>query len=287
MSTSALLPDAGVARGVTNALEVPYVCVTCGVQFAPAIDAPQRCPICEDERQYVGWIGQRWTTLDDLRRERRNLVRDDLGLVGFGTEPSFAIGQRALLVHSPEGNLLWDCITLIDDATVEAVRNLGGIRAIAISHPHYYSSMVEWSRAFDAPVFLHAADRDWVLRPDRCIDFWSGETKSLWDGMTLIRAGGHFAGGTVLHWPAGADGRGAVLSGDILQVTQDRRWVSFMYSYPNYIPLAGAEVDRILAAVEPFEFDRIYGAWWDRNVTSDAKNAVRRSAKRYKAALGQ
>jgi hypothetical protein len=287
MSTSALLPDAGVARGVTNALEVHYVCVTCGVQFAPAIDAPQRCPICEDERQYVGWIGQQWTTLDDLRRERRNLVRDDLGLVGFGTEPSFAIGQRALLVHSPEGNLLWDCITLIDDATVEAVRNLGGIRAIAISHPHYYSSMVEWSRAFDAPVLLHAADRDWVLRPDQCIDFWSGETKSLWDGMTLIRAGGHFAGGTVLHWPAGADGRGAVLSGDILQVTQDRRWVSFMYSYPNYIPLAGAEVDRILAAVEPFEFDRIYGAWWDRNVTSDAKNAVRRSAKRYKAALGQ
>jgi hypothetical protein len=287
MSTSALLPDAGVATGVTNALEVHYVCVTCGVQFAPAIDAPQRCPICEDERQYVGWIGQQWTTLDDLRRERRNLVRDDLGLVGFGTEPSFAIGQRALLVHSPEGNLLWDCITLIDDATVEAVRNLGGIRAIAISHPHYYSSMVEWSRAFDAPVFLHAADRDWVLRPDRCIDFWSGETKSLWDGMTLIRAGGHFAGATVLHWPAGADGRGALLSGDILQVAQDRRWVSFMYSYPNYIPLAGVEVDRILAAVEPFEFDRIYGAWWDRNVTSDAKNAVRRSAKRYQAALGE
>jgi hypothetical protein len=287
MSTSALLPDAGVARFVTDALEVPYVCVTCGVQFAPAIDAPQHCPICEDERQYVGWIGQQWTTLDDLRRERRNLVRDDLGLVGFGTEPSFAIGQRALLVRSLEGNVLWDCITLIDDATVEAVRNLGGIRAIAISHPHYYSSMVEWSRAFDAPVFLHAADRDWAMRPDRCIDFWSGETKSLWDGMTLIRAGGHFAGGTVLHWPAGADGRGALLSGDILQVTQDRRWVSFMYSYPNYIPLAGAKVDRILAAVEPFEFDRIYGAWWDRNVTSDAKNAVRRSAERYKAALGQ
>ena len=212
-------------------------------------------------------------------------MRDDLGLVGFGTEPSFAIGQRCLLVRSPEGNLLWDCITLIDDATVEAVRNFGGIRAIAISHPHYYSSMVEWSRVFDAPVFLHAADRNWVMRPDQSIDFWSGDTKSLWDGLTLIRAGGHFAGGTVLHWPAGADGRGALLSGDIIQVTQDRRWVSFMYSYPNYIPLAGAEVDRILAAVEPFEFDRIYGAWWDRNVKSDAKNAVRRSAERYKAAL--
>lgn len=214
-------------------------------------------------------------------------MRDDFGLVGIATEPSFAIGQRALLVRSPEGNLLWDCISLIDDATVAAMRNLGGIRAIAISHPHYYSSLVEWSRAFNAPVFLHASDQRWVMRPDSCIDFWSGETKTLWDGMTLIRAGGHFEGGTVLHWPAGADGSGALLSGDILQVAQDRKWVSFMYSYPNYIPLPAAEIDRIVAAVEPFAFGRIYGAWWDRNVASNAKNTVLRSAQRYKLALGQ
>ena len=242
-------------------------------------------PVCEDERQYVGWSGQRWTTLDQLREKHHNEVRDDLGLVGIGTEPAFAIGQRALLLRSPQGNLMWDCITVIDDATVDAVRSLGGIRAIAISHPHYYSSMVEWSRAFDAPVFLHAADRRWVMRNDPRIVFWTGETKPLWDGLTLIRAGGHFEGGTVMHWPAGADGVGAILSGDILQVAQDRRWVSFMYSYPNYIPLPPAEIDRIVAAVEPFEFDRIYGAWWDRNVGSDAKNAVRRSAERYKRAV--
>jgi len=105
--------------------------------------------------------------------------------------------------------------------------------------------------------------------------------------MTLIRAGGHFEGGTVIHWPAGADGRGALLSGDIIQVAQDRRWVSFMYSFPNYIPLPATEIDRIVAAVEPFEFDRIYSAWWDRNVKADAKNAVRRSAERYKRALAR
>ncbi len=262
-----------------------HVCATCGVQFAPTVDTPQRCPICEDERQYVRWGGQRWTTLEELREKHQNQLRDDLGLVGIGTEPSFAIGQRALVVRSPQGNLLWDCITVIDDATINALRDLGGIRAIAISHPHYYSSIVEWSRAFDAPVFLHASDARWVMRTDPCIESWSGETKTLWDGMTLIRAGGHFEGGTVMHWPAGADGRGALLSGDILQVAQDRRWVSFMYSYPNYIPLPSTEIDRMVAAVEPFEFDRIYGAWWDRNVKSDGKNAVRRSAERYKRAL--
>ena len=264
-----------------------YICATCGVQFAPSPEPPPRCPVCEDERQYVGWSGQRWTTLDALSKEHHNQVRDDCSLTGIGTEPPFAIGQRALIVRSPQGNVMWDCITVIDDPAIEAVRELGGIRAIAISHPHYYSSMVEWSRAFDAPVLLHAADQQWVMRPDACIEFWSGDAKSLWDGMTLVRGGGHFEGGTVLHWPAGADGRGALLSGDIIQVAQDRRWVSFMYSFPNYVPLPAAEVDRIVAAVQPFEFDRIYGAWWDRNVASDAKNALHRSAERYKRALGQ
>jgi hypothetical protein len=262
-----------------------FICATCGVQFPPAGVAPEHCPICEDERQYVGWSGQRWTTLEDLRRDHRNEIRDDCGLTGIGTAPSFAIGQRALVVRSPQGNLLWDCITLIDDETIDAVRGMGGIRAIAISHPHYYSSLVEWSRAFDAPVLLNAADREWVMRDDQCIESWTGETKALWDGMTLIRAGGHFAGGTVLHWPAGAEGRGAVLGGDIIQVAQDRDWVSFMYSYPNYIPLPAATVDRIVAAVEPFDFDRLYGAWWNRNVLSHAKNVVRRSATRYKRAI--
>ena len=263
-----------------------YICMTCGVQFAPWSTPPSRCEVCEDERQYVGWSGQQWGTLDELQRDHINELRDDLGLTGIGTKPSFAIGQRALLVRSPAGNLLWDCITLLDDATADSISELGGVRAIAISHPHYYSSMVEWSRCFDAPIYLHAADRQWVMRPDDAIEFWTEEIKALWDGMTLIRAGGHFEGGAVLHLPAGAEGKGALLAGDILQVAQDRRWVSFMYSFPNYIPLPASEIDRIVAAVEPFDFDRIYGAWWDRNVVTDAKAAVRRSAERYKRALG-
>lgn len=262
-----------------------YICVTCGTQFAPSESPPGSCPICDDERQYVGWSGQHWTTLDELRRDHHNEIRADLGLTGVGTKPSFAIGQRALLVRTSEGNLLWDCVTLIDDATVAAFSSLGGIRAIAISHPHYYSCVVEWARAFDAAVYLHGADRQWMMRPDPVVEFWDGDTMPLWSGMTLIRAGGHFAGGTVLHHPGGADGRGALLAGDIIQVVQDRRWVSFMYSFPNYVPLSATQVDRVVASVEPYEFDRIYGAWWDRNVETGAKDAVRRSADRYKQAI--
>jgi glyoxylase-like metal-dependent hydrolase (beta-lactamase superfamily II) len=260
-----------------------FICVTCGSQFGETAEPPERCPVCEDERQYVGWDGQQWTTLDELRRDHRPEIREEEpGLVGIACEPAFAIGQRALLVRAPGGNVLWDCIALLDDEIGERVESLGGLSAIAISHPHYYSSMVEWSRAFDAPVVLHAADREWVMRPDAAIDFWDGETRELGPGLTLVRCGGHFPGGTVLHW---ADRR-LLLSGDIVQVVQDRRWVSFMYSYPNLIPLSASEIRRIVSTLEPYEFDRVYGAWWGRVVAEDGRAAVRRSAERYLRALG-
>ncbi len=265
-----------------------YICQTCGTQFPPAAHPPSSCPICEDERQYVGWQGQQWTTLQALQQDHHNVIRAvEPGLTGIGTSPSFSIGQRALLVQTPAGNVLWDCITLIDQATIAEVKALGGISAIAISHPHYYSSMIEWSRAFDAPIYLHAADREWVVRPDPALIFWDGETQALADGLTLVRCGGHFAGGTVLHWPAGAGGRGALLTGDIINVVQDRRYVSFMYSFPNLIPLSPAAVRRVVAAVEPFAYDRIYSAWWDKVTVEDAKRAVHRSADRYIALIEQ
>jgi hypothetical protein len=265
-----------------------FICTTCGTQHAKTSAPPGRCAICEDERQYIGWGGQHWTTLDELRAGHQNQIRaEELSLTGIGTAPKFGIGQRALLVQSPGGNLLWDCITLIDEATVEAVRQLGGLSAIAISHPHYYAAMVEWSRAFGSiPIYLHTADREWVMRPDPVIAFWAGETKALHDGLTLIRCGGHFEGGTVLHWPAGAEGRGVLLSGDILQVCPDRRHVSFMYSYPNYIPLSADSAGRVAAAVEPFAYDRMYGFMFDLVIPSDAKAAVRRSRDRYLRAIG-
>jgi glyoxylase-like metal-dependent hydrolase (beta-lactamase superfamily II) len=253
------------------------VCVTCGVQFGgPA----ERCPVCEDPRQYVPAGGQRWTTLEELRRDHRNAVRDEAGLTGIGTEPRFAIGQRALLVPWGESNLLWDCITLLDDETAAAVEARGGLRAIAISHPHYYSAMVEWAHRFGCPVLLHEADREWIMRPDDAIELWSGETRELGDGLTLVRCGGHFAGGTVAHR---ADG--TLLAGDIVQVIPDRSHVSFMYSYPNYIPLPEAAIRTILSALEPFDYERILGAWWDTVIPRDGRAIVERSAQRYISAI--
>jgi glyoxylase-like metal-dependent hydrolase (beta-lactamase superfamily II) len=265
-----------------------FICTTCGTQYPESDSEPERCPICEDERQYVGWDGQTWTTLEQLRVGHRNVFREEEpGLTGIGTEPEFAIGQRALVVQAPAGNILWDCISLLDDETVSRVRDLGGISAIAVCHPHFYASMVEWSEAFgDAPVYLHADDREWVMHPDPRIVFWSGETRELAPGLTLVRCGGHFAGGTVLHWGDGCEGGGALLSGDIITVVPDRRFVSFMYSYPNLIPLSARTVQQIIGAVEPFRFERIYGGWFGRVVAADGKRAVARSAERYMSAIG-
>src|SRR2546423_8868635 len=262
-----------------------FICVQCGTQFDDAAEPPPRCPICEDERQFVRHTGQEWTTLKRLAANHRNRFEEEApSLLGIGTEPEFAIGQRALLLQSPGGNLLWDCISLLDDETIAEVTARGGIRAIAISHPHFYSSMIEWAEHFDAQIFLHAADREWVMRPADAgsrIQFWEGTTLPLWDDLTLINCGGHFEGGTVLHWPAGANGKGALLTGDIIQVVQNRRYVSFMRSYPNLIPLGPAAIGRIVEGIEAFPFEQIYGAWWKANVLSNAKDAVRRSAERY------
>lgn len=260
-----------------------YICVTCGTQYASSEEPPEHCPICEDERQYVGLHGQKWTTLDELRQSYRiSFRKKESRLMAIGMVPSFAIGQRALIIQSVSGNILWDCIPLIDDTTVEIIKGIGGLKAIAISHPHYYTTMVEWSKAFgDIPIYLHEDDHEWVMRPNKRIQFWQGETEPLFDDIALIHCGGHFEGGTVLHWPWGADGAGAMLTGDIIQVVTDLKHVTFMYSYPNVIPLSETKIQRIVDSVAPYKFDRIYGAWWDRNILSGAKQAVTDSAERY------
>jgi hypothetical protein len=246
---------------------------------------PEACPVCDDERQYVGHGGQRWTTADELGRERTTeLHQIEPGLWGIETRPSFAIGQRAHLVQTPAGNLLWESVSSISEPAVARIRELGGAAAIAISHPHFYSSMVEWSRALGgAPIWLHSADRQWVMRPDGAIRFWEGETAEPvpGSGLRLLRIGGHFPGLQGLLWPGGAEGRGALLCGDMPMVAMDPRWLSFMYSYPNLIPLAPSEVRRIARTLDGVAFDRLYGSWANRVVARDARSAVARSAERY------
>ena len=146
-------------------------------------------------------------------------------------------------------------------------------------HPHYYSTMVEWGRAFGVPVWLHAADRA-ACDPGPTLPPLLGRRDPAGAaGLTLHRLGGHFAGGAVAHWRRGAGGRGALLSGDILQVMPDRRHVGFMRSYPCLIPLPPAEVRRMAGHCDGLEWDAIYGAFHEREIVAGGKAALARSAR--------
>jgi hypothetical protein len=258
------------------------ICTACGTSCPDAADPPAECTICRDERQYVPASGQGWTTREALAGQHRNAWRlHEPGLLSVETVPKFGIGQRAFLLRTSESNVLWDCIALLDPATKELVQALGGLSAIAISHPHYYTTMQDWAEAFGAPIHLHAADRQWIMRPHQAIRLWDGETLEIAPGVTLICGGGHFPGGTVLHWAGGADGAGALLAGDILQVTPGAHRVSFMWSYPNMMPLPARAIRDLEARLRPWRYERIYGAFTGQDVLADGPGIVARSAQRY------
>lgn len=256
------------------------ICCACGTSY-DASAQPEHCRICQDERQYVPPSGQSWTTPDALAAKHTNSWHQlETDLFAIHTVPAFAINQRALLLRTPQGNVLWDCIALLDDATVAIIRGLGGVSAIGISHPHYYTTMQDWAREFDAPIYLHAADREWVCRPSDAIRFWDDAALAIAPGVTLVHAGGHFAGGTVLHWSRENE-EGVLLAGDIVQVTPGADYVSFLWSYPNMIPLSAQAVQDVADRLSAWPFERIYGAFRGQDVRARGQEIVQRSAHRY------
>ncbi len=261
--------------------DVAWVCVTCAVEYPETAEPPDRCPICRDERQYVRPTGQRWTTLDELARDGRQGIVNavEAGLLGIEIVPSVGIGQRALLVQTADGNLLWDPNGYLDDELVAAVEGLGGVAAIAASHPHMFGVQVEWSRRFDnAPIYVAEADREWLQRDDPAVRLWEAPVEVV-PGVTVHRIGGHFPGSAVARF-TGGDGRGVLLSGDTVAGSPDERWVSFMRSYPNKIPLSAAVVEKVTSRVLALEFDRLYDNFGGC-VLADAPLWLRRSADRY------
>ncbi|HEY1715216.1 MAG TPA: hypothetical protein VGG07_20095 [Solirubrobacteraceae bacterium] len=262
--------------------EAIWICPACGANYPPAASAPERCPICEDERQWVPPAGQSWTTMAQLAADGCHCVIREVesGLTGIASEPGVGVAQRGLLIQTPEGNLLFDPPPFLDDAAIAAVRAAGGLRAVSSSHPHMYGAAVEWSHAFNAEILLVDIDAAWLRRPDPAVRTWSGTLEPL-PGVTLVQCGGHFPGSSVAHWSGGAGGRGAIMTGDTIMVTPGEDRVSFVYSAPVRLPLAEAAVRGIVAALEPYAFDRIYGGWWSPAIRRGGKAILRRSAERY------
>lgn len=256
-------------------MSTAWTCIACATQYAPSDAPPAACAVCEDDRQYVDWGGQRWATHAALQRDWTLRIGEDAGLLAIAVDGAFAIPQRVLHLRTDGGNLLWETLGLVTDAAVDALQAAGGVDRIVVSHPHFYAAMVEWSEALGGvEILLHGADRAWVRRPSARIRFWSGDTLRLSGDVTLLNTAGHFPGSTALHWRRGPRGAPVLLAGDSPHVAQDRRRVAFMHSVPNFTPMHASAVRRMQALLAPYAFDDVYGFSWGRNILGNGRAVV-------------
>jgi glyoxylase-like metal-dependent hydrolase (beta-lactamase superfamily II) len=256
------------------------ICSTCGTHYQ--IDnVPTLCTICLDERQYVPVTGQSWTKPGDLHRKHSiKLNKIKSRLYEIEINPMFAIGQRALLVLSEKGNVLWDCIPMLDEMTIEFIKSKGGLSAIAFSHPHFYGDMNDWAKAFDCPVFIHKNDAEHIVQKGEHIKLWEGEELELWDGIKIMLIGGHFAGSSLLHVPFLSE-QGSILCGDTLFLSPSKKHFSVVWSSPNRMPLPLREMRRIKERVDKISFDAFYGYISIQNLEVDVKKVFEESMYRY------
>jgi hypothetical protein len=262
-----------------------FICTSCGTQYADSDLPPRSCAVCcaDGDPAPVSV----WTTLDEMQLRYQNLIqRVEPSLFSVRSIPAFPDGQRALLLRTAEGNILWGCVTLIDERTIRTIRALGGVAAIAVSHPRHFASMIEWSRAFgDVPVYVHASNRRWVMRPDGAVRYWDDHSLHLVGGVTLTHIATYDQGGTMLHWPAGAGGGGALLTGDVIQVLPHRQRVGFLSNPRNLLPRSAEGVRKLVSAVEPFSFQAVHDSLADGSLEHDARAVVLGSATSYLTAL--
>ncbi|SHM95041.1 hypothetical protein SAMN05444266_11518 [Chitinophaga jiangningensis] len=258
-------------------METSIVCATCGTQYQSA-PADNICFICKDDRQYLPVNGQQWTTLAELSASHHVQIKEITpALFELEITPKFAIGQRALLVLHPEGNILWDCIPLLDAATVAFIREKGGLRGIAISHPHYYSNMRNWAEMFDCPVYLHEKDKAYIADHHPRVNNWTGTDLSLGNELRIVNTGGHFPGSCVL---LAGD---TLLCGDTMYLSPSMQHLAVMYSYPNRIPLPVAQARAVMEQIMDLPFNHLHGFYDYQNLRGNAKEILKQSMDWYQS----
>lgn len=159
----------------------------------------------QDPRQFVPPTGHSFTTLAQMRSKYSNRIEQDPfdeRIWSIWTEPAFAIGQHAMLLQTPAGNVLWDCIAYLDQATVDFINSKGGLKAMVVSHPHFWTSHLDLAEEFNWPLYLSAEESGWLCREDKAgrIRWITGLTQEILPGFTAVKLGGHFPGSLVLHW---------------------------------------------------------------------------------------
>jgi hypothetical protein len=158
--------------------------------------------------------------------------------------------------------VLWDCISLLDQQTIEFIQTNGGLAAIAFSHPHFYTTMNEWASVFDCPVYIHHRDEEFVSYKTDAIRFWEGNSLVLWDDISIVHTGRHFPGSCMLSVKRLSSG-GTILCGDSPYISRSRRHTAVMFGCPNQLMLPKADFHVFYNKVISLKFDTLHGASFD------------------------
>jgi len=196
------------------------------------------------------------------------------------------------LIKTPAGNVLWDCVALLDDETIDWIKSIGGLQAIVISHPHYYTTHLEWAETFDCPVYMSEEDSKWLCREDKKsvrkfieegkteLDIPAKDGKST--GVKAIKLSGHFPGSLVVLY----DGRLGVADTLVTTPAGLGNWgkkgrpegmnsFGFYWSIPNLIPLPPDEIAEMWQVLNQYEFHSTHGAFVGTDIVAeDVKQRV-------------
>lgn len=250
------------------------ICTACGAQYE--VDASSNktsCRICDDPRQFVPPSGQSFTTAKALREKHENRIEPckfDSNVYEIWTEPKFGIGQRACLIRTPKGNVLWDLVALLDQNTLDRIMELGGIQCIVISHPHFYTTWHDWSSSLKCPVYMSKFDSVWANRTrsrNATLKLLEEQYTEILPGVTAAICGGHFDGSLVLH---SSHHKALFVADTILAVPSAFNpdpakpgvsSYSFLWSIPNAIPLNPDQILHIWRTLKRFQFEATYGVF--------------------------
>ncbi|EWC44584.1 hypothetical protein DRE_06665 [Drechslerella stenobrocha 248] len=278
-----ITPESGMLATPPKSMDSSHldklICLHCGTQYEEVDRALRKnCRICDDPRDSVSPTGPAWVTLRELYstpspknanepKYRISLWTDpkEPTVTVLSTQPKFAIGQSPFVLKTPHGLVIWETMTYLDKATVDAIKLIGEVKAIAISHPHFYSTHLAWSAAFgDVPIYLPKADDKWRQTVDKndVIRYFEGEVEIV-PGCKIVQVGGHFPGSSVLEFD------GKLFIADTLNMTPAALYhfnrpkgissFSFLFSVVNSIPLPPSEIVRMWSVIKKLDFSTVYG----------------------------
>ncbi|SAM65050.1 uncharacterized protein UBRO_20111 [Ustilago bromivora] len=265
--------------------------------------------VSTDDRRYPCPTGQAYTSQRQLLPKTTFQFvpeESDDRILRLKFYPPVAIGQTAILLLTRYGAVIWDCCGFVSVELVEQVCKLsptGKVAAIFISHPHFFGTSLTWAKMLNCNVFISRLDRQWYQRGLDSTHPHPGlaarkqyiieiqEDRSIppqIPSVTLIRCGSHFPGSKALHWDRDAesqlcpDAKGAaVFCADTFMVMPDCKRFTFAYSFPNNIPLPPHDVEKIWMQMRPFQWSATFGGWSSRQILSDSRSTLLRSARYY------